>query len=109
MLQAPTLLAIQLLQKAWMLSPCHGKWTTAPTPSLTNIVQAACLNATADEDENTAGLQYSVQINTGREQNDTVTARMVLDGIEIATQQAQTDTVDFAGRPSLRAHIAILL
>ncbi|MEE2757267.1 MAG: VCBS repeat-containing protein [Myxococcota bacterium] len=72
--------------------------TTAPTPSLTNIVQAACLNATADEDENTAGLQYSVQINTGREQNDTVTARMVLDGIEIATQQAQTDTVDFAAQ-----------
>ncbi|MGC6416095.1 MAG: FG-GAP repeat domain-containing protein [Bradymonadia bacterium] len=70
--------------------------TTPPTPALTNLVQAACLNAASDVDAGVDGLQYGFQITTGREPGDLVTANLLIDGALAAQEQVQVDALEFA-------------
>ena len=63
--------------------------TTPPTPALTNLVQAACLNAASDVNEGVDGLQYGFQITTGRQAGDQVTANLLIDGALAAQEQVQ--------------------
>ena len=48
---------------------------------MVNVNEAACLNALADEDAEAADLQFGVQISTGRQGGEQVTARMLVDGV----------------------------
>ena len=69
--------------------------TTAPSPALTNVAEAACLNANADQDALIAGLQYAVQVATGRGADANVTANLVIDGRAPVSVAGAADILDF--------------
>lgn len=55
--------------------------TVPPTPGLVNVNDAACLNALVDQDPQAEDLQFGVQISTGRQADEQITARMLIDGV----------------------------
>jgi hypothetical protein len=69
--------------------------TTPPTPALTNVSEAACLNANSDQNDLNAGLQYAIQIATGRGRDVDVTAQLVIDGAQPLSLLGATDILDF--------------
>jgi len=73
--------------------------TVAPSPTLTNLAEATCLNAAADEDGGAAGLQYGIQITTGRDVGQTVTARLSIDGGQAISVESAADTLGFPQVP----------
>ena len=68
---------------------------SSPTPSLVNIADSACLNADADIDGGVNGLQYTVQLTTGRAPGDSVIGRLFINGNEVSTVPSQADALSF--------------
>ncbi|MCA9537281.1 MAG: hypothetical protein KC620_00250, partial [Myxococcales bacterium] len=69
---------------------------TPPTPALVGLVAGACLNGGADADPALADLQYALQVQSGRQAGEAVTAAASLDGAAPVERGGALDRVDFA-------------